>query len=76
MKNVSYSTPKIQNKQFVVTDIYLEDRKIDFSGKLSNGIHPAINFEFVKWIVKNINSQNMVKIQKETDFFERETGNS
>ena len=38
---------------FLVTDIFLEERIIHFSGNLSTGTDLAINFDLVKCITKN-----------------------
>ena len=38
---------------FLVTDIFLEEGTIHFSGNLSTGTDLAINFDLVKYITKN-----------------------
>ena len=38
--------PRVQSKENILTDLYLE--VTDFSGKLSTGINPVINFDLVK----------------------------
>ena len=45
---------KVQSKQDIITDIFLEEGILHFSGKLSAGTDPAINFDLIKWITKYI----------------------
>ena len=45
---------KVQSKQDIITDIFLEEGILHFSGKLSTGTDPAINFDLIKWITKYI----------------------
>ena len=52
VKNGPYP-PKVQSKQDIITDLFLEKGLIHFSGKLSTGTDPAINFGLAKCITKN-----------------------
>ena len=47
VKNGPYP-PKVQSKQDIITDLFLEKGLIHFSGKLSTGTDPTINFRFSK----------------------------
>ena len=42
--------PKVQSEQDIVTDLFLKEGIIHFSGKLSTGTDPAIYFDLVKSI--------------------------
>ena len=43
----------VQSKWDIITDIFLEDGVIHFSGKLSSGTDLTINFHLVKCITNN-----------------------